>query len=244
MATMAGRAGVARIVEPARQVVRDRPQGARSSVRHHAAAVEARGEDGGRPWLARELHDGALQTLTTILLEMEQLRRELPQSAVSRRVAEFQDSIRSVIGDLRRLLGDLRDQGAEDRRLVEDLADVLCQLDRRAGIKGHLSVSPSWPSSLSAHTASHLRRIAEEALRNVALHSGAHRVVVSLDVAEETLMLTVSDDGQGCQWPGFRSGTGLLGMEERALILGGHLEVTSGPGAGTTVRGIFSPRSA
>ncbi|TMD91639.1 MAG: hypothetical protein E6I76_18775 [Chloroflexi bacterium] len=149
-----------------------------------------------------------------------------------------------MIGDLRRLLGDLRDQGAEDRRLVEDLADVLCQLDRRAGIKGHLSVSPSWPSSLSAHTASHLRRIAEEALRNVALHSGAHRVMVSLDVAEETLMLTVSDDGQGCQWPGFRSGTGLLGMEERALILGGHLEVTSGPGAGTTVRGIFSPRSA
>ena len=244
MATMAGGAGGARIVEPARQVVRDRPQGARSSVRHHAAAVEACGEDGGRSWLARELHDGALQTLTTILLDMEQLRRELPQSAVSGRVAEFQDSIRSVIGDLRRLLGDLRDQGAEDRRLVEDLADVLCQLDRRAGIKGHLSVSPSWPSSLSAHTASHLRRIAEEALRNVALHSGAHRVVVSLDVAEETLMLTVSDDGQGCQWPGFRSGTGLLGMEERALILGGHLEVTSGPGAGTTVRGVFSPRSA
>lgn len=217
---------------------------ARSSVRHRTAAVEAGAEEGGRSWLARELHDGALQTLTTMLLDMEQLRRELPQTAVSSRMAELQGSVRTVIGDLRRLLGELRDDAPEDHRLVGDLAQALGQLDRRAGVKGQLSVSPSWPGSLPAHTASHLRRIAEEALRNVALHSGAHRVVVSLDAAEGTLMLTVSDDGHGCQWPGLRRGSGLLGMEEHALILGGHLEVTSGPGAGTTVRGVFSPRSA
>jgi signal transduction histidine kinase len=165
---------------------------------------------------------------------------------VGHRVRDFQASIRSVIGGLRRLLGELRDQSGDDHRLVEDLAALLGQLDGRAGIKGQLSVSPSWPSSLSTHIASHLRRIAEEALRNVALHSGAQRVMVSLEAEEERLMLTVSDDGRGCPAENApsRGGCGLLGMEERALILGGHLEVSSRPGAGTMVRGTFSSRSA
>jgi signal transduction histidine kinase len=247
-AAMAGGKGLVGIFEPTLQVVLERPRAARNAGGHRTAAGEPRSDDGdgARLWLARELHDGALQTLTTMLLDMEQVRRELPETAVGHRVRDFQASIRSVIGGLRRLLGELRDQSGDDHRLVEDLAALLGQLDGRAGIKGQLSVSPSWPSSLSTHIASHLRRIAEEALRNVALHSGAQRVMVSLEAEEERLMLTVSDDGRGCPAENApsRGGCGLLGMEERALILGGHLEVSSRPGAGTMVRGTFSSRSA
>jgi diguanylate cyclase (GGDEF)-like protein len=247
-AAMAGGKGLVGIFEPTLQVVLERPRAARNAGGYRTAAGgEPRSEDGARLWLARELHDGALQTLTTMLLDMEQVRRELPETAVSHRVRDFQGSIRSVIGGLRRLLGELRDQSGDDHRLVEDLAVLLGQLDGRAGIKGQLSVSPSWPSSLSTHIASHLRRIAEEALRNVALHSGAQRVMVSLEAEEERLMLTVSDDGRGCpaeEGAVSRGGCGLLGMQERALILGGHLEVSSRPGAGTMVRGTFSSRSA
>jgi two-component sensor histidine kinase len=200
----------------------------------------AAGADGVRLWLARELHDDALQTLTAMLIEMEEVRRERPDTGDGHRLPDFQASVRSVISGLRRLLGDLREQSGEDHGLVDHLTTLLGQLDHRAGIKGQISVSPEWPTSLSAHLASNLRRIAEEALRNVALHSGAERVMVSLEVEEERLVLTVSDDGHGCLGTCPR-GTGMLGMEERALILGGRLEVLSDPGAGTMVRGTFSP---
>jgi signal transduction histidine kinase len=226
--------------------VRERPHGT-DAARGHRAAASGPGDVGAvRLWLARELHDDALQTLTTMLLDMEQVRREVAETTVSGRVLDFQHSTRSAIGGLRRLLGELRDQSGEDHRLVGDLTDLLGQLDDRAGIKGRISVSPSWPASLSTHIASNLRRIAEEALRNAALHSGAQHVLVTLEAEEERLTLTVSDDGQGCRWAGTASpgGSGLLGMQERALLLGGHLEVRSRPGGGTTVRGTFAPKIA
>jgi len=232
--------------EPSRHVVLERRRGAGAPQSHRDTTPGLDGENGVRLWMARELHDDALQTLTTMLIDMEQVRRELPEAAISSRVVGFQASVRSAISGLRRLVGELRNQSGEDHGLVEDLTALLGQLDDRAGVKGQLSVSASWPSSLSTHIASHLRRIAEEALRNVASHSGAQRVLVCLDTEEDRLTLTVSDDGQGCEWfeKASQQGSGLLGMRERALILGGQLEVTSRPGAGTTVRGTFASRSA
>jgi diguanylate cyclase (GGDEF)-like protein len=238
-AAMAAGEGLVGVFEPSLEVVLGRPHPRRSR------AHRADDEDAVRLWLARELHDDALQKLTTMLIDMEEARREVPETLIGHRVLDFQTSVRSVIGGLRRLLGDLREQPGEDDRLVADLGTLLGQLEVRAGIKGQLSVSSTWPESLSAHIASQLRRIAEEALRNVALHSGAGRVTVSLDTEEERLTLTVSDNGHGCYWPDRRStGSGMLGMEERALLLGGRLEVSSSPGAGTTVRGTFSAKSA
>ncbi len=234
----AGGKGLVGVFGPSLQVVLERPRADPAGGSDPASS--AQGRDDVRLWLARELHDGALQTLTTMLLDMEEVRRGVPESAESHHMPGFQASVRTVIGGLRHILGDLRHQSGEDHRLVEDLAGLLGQLDDRAGIKGHISVSPAWPSSLSAHIASNLRRIAEEALRNVALHSGAERVMVSLEVEEENLILTVSDDGHGCR-EACPKGTGMLGMEERALLLGGRLEVLCDPGEGTTVRGTFSP---
>jgi signal transduction histidine kinase len=199
-----------------------------------------------RRWLARELHDDVIGTLTTVLLDIEELRRELRIPEVSNRLVQHQASVRAALTSLRRLLTDLRDQSGEDHLLIEDLTALLERLDDRAGIKGLLLVSPAWPRSLSAHIGMNLRRITEEALRNAALHSGAKHVRVSLDAGDGRLTLTVSDDGRGCHWPGATpmAGAGLLGMQERALILGGHLEVTSEPGTGTTVRGVFAPACA
>lgn len=196
-----------------------------------------------RRWLARELHDDVIAALTPVLVDMEDLRRNLPESATRDRLLAYQGSLRAALGSLRRLLTELRDQPGVDDRLVDDAAALLDHLKGRSGIKGTLSVSPTWPRTLSAHIAINMRRIMEEALRNVALHSAAKHVEVSLEADQERLTLTVTDDGRGCHWLGAapRTGAGLLGMEERALILGGQLEVTSLPGAGTTVRGTFSP---
>lgn len=198
-----------------------------------------------RLWLARELHDDALQKLTTLLIDMEEARREAPGTAVDDRVLAFQASVRSAIGSLRGLVGEMRRQPCEDHRLVEDVTALVGQLEGRVGIAANLSVSPLWPGRLSTHIASQLRRIVEEALRNVSLHSGARNVSVSLEAEEEQLTLTVSDDGRGCPDSGAigRGGYGMLGMSERALILGGRLEVSSRPGGGTTVRGTFASPS-
>ena len=202
-------------------------------------------EDGVHRWLARELHDEVISRLTLVLLDMEELRRELPDPTVAGRVAGFQAAVREALSSLRGLLVDLRDESGEDDRLVDDVTVCLDLLTGRSGIAGELRVSPTWPQSLSAHIALNLRRIMEEALRNVALHSGAQRVEVSLDADDRELTVTVKDDGRGCQWPGAasRAGFGLLGMQERAVILGGRVEVTSLPGSGTTVQGTFSPAS-
>ena len=241
---MAAGEGLVGIFESSLQVVLERPHGTRPQGAGRPDPTPAE-EDGVRLWLARELHDDVLQKLTTMLIDMEATRRELPETGLAHTVREFQTSVRSVIGGLRRLLGDLREQSGEDGRLVDDLTVLLTQLEARAGIKGQLSVSPTWPGILSAHIASQLRSIAEEALRNVAFHSGAGNVLVSLEAEEEQLTLTVSDNGRGSPWgDGGRKGAGMLGMEERALLLGGHLEVSSSPGTGTTVRGTFSSRTA
>jgi signal transduction histidine kinase len=83
--------------------------------------------------------------------------------------------------------------------------------------------------------------IAGEAVANALRHAGAKRVCLSVAIAGEQLVLTVSDDGAGGADP--RNGTGLLGLADRLEAIGGTLEITSDPGAGTTLRA-FVPQPA
>ena len=82
-----------------------------------------------------------------------------------------------------------------------------------------------------------LFRIVQEALTNVARHAGAHRVGIRLEVTGESATLTVTDDGRGASSDelGRPNSLGVLGMRERALVLGGSVTITGTPGAGTTV---------
>jgi signal transduction histidine kinase len=95
-----------------------------------------------------------------------------------------------------------------------------------------------WPQALSVNASYELSRIVDEALCNVVRHSRATRVNITLAALGPHLLLIIRDDGVGCSslsgvaaW-----GLGMRGMAERAIILGGEVEVTSAPGQGTTVR--------
>jgi signal transduction histidine kinase len=191
-------------------------------------------------FVARELHDQVVQTLTTTLLDMERFKSEqFGRSGVQSEMDLLQNAIRGALNQIRTLLYDLRDQPLADTDFVESIrTGLVAVFERRTGIKVTLSVSPSWPESLAPRVALNLHRAIQEALNNVMRHSGAGAVQVMLDVnASGEATVTIEDDGHGLdERREVGSPQGLLGMTERAVLLGGQLSISSEPGRGTTVR--------
>ncbi len=194
-----------------------------ASAVDHGALAEA------RSWLARELHDGAVQRLTSMVVQLEQLKRHGGSPAELERI---QASTRATIGDLRRLLSDLRDEPATDTCFLASIRELLSDLaDAGVGVE---YVVQSWPEELPTCVSTDLRRILGEAVTNVRRHSQATRVTVTLQALNGFLALTVVDNGSGMV--GSENGFGLRGMAERARLHGGRVIVDGQPGCGTTVR--------
>jgi signal transduction histidine kinase len=192
--------------------------------------------------LARELHDSVAQILTLMVVDMENFKLDQAgQHQVVQRVDSLQESTREVLHNLRQVLYDLREEPATENSFVQQVRSLVSGFEMSTGIRSKLRVSAGWPSRLSAATAHNLYRIVEEALNNVRMHSGAASVDVHLTARGDGVELTVHDDGRGLPViPGSRRrGMGLLGMQERAALLGGQLDVTSDGGYGTTVKAIF-----
>ncbi|HEY2597144.1 MAG TPA: histidine kinase [Candidatus Dormibacteraeota bacterium] len=196
-----------------------------------------------RGLLARELHDRVAQTLTTMLIELENFKVEQKgRQSVLRQVDELQESARGVLNNLRHVLYDLRGQTGREQGFADSVRALLVRFQERTQVDTLLSVSPSWPTDLRSPAALNILRIIEEALANVRMHSGAKSVEVALRPAGAGhLAVEVKDDGRGTDTDGGRRelGLGFLGMRERALILGGRLEVDSVLGSGTTVRALI-----
>lgn len=196
--------------------------------------------------LARELHDTVAQILTLMVVDMENFKLDQAgQQLVVEKVDSLQESTREVLHHLRQVLYDLREEPSTESGFVAQVRGLLTRFEGSTGIRSKLKVSSSWPSRLSAGTAHNLYRIVEEALNNVRMHSGAGRVDVLLGGDGEMVELTVRDDGRGLPVTDGtrRQGMGMLGMRERAVLLGGALDVTSEGSGGTTVRAVV-PRTA
>jgi signal transduction histidine kinase len=200
-----------------------------------------------RRWLARELHDGVVQTLTTMVIDLEQLKREHSGVGILPRLETLQGWTRSALRDLRDLLREVRGEPCDVHDFEVQVAALVCHVETATGARCRLATSASWPPVLPAHLAVNLYRIVEEALRNVARHSGAHNVVVRLDAVDGHLSVTVADDGTGVEDPPPArrpQGMGVLGMRERAALVGGRLSIITSPGGGTTVTAVLDPRPA
>jgi signal transduction histidine kinase len=197
-----------------------------------------------RRMLARELHDQVAQTLTTMLIELENFKVEQTgRQGALRQLDELQESTRDVLSNLRRVLYDLRGETGIEEGFADAVRLLLARFEERTHVRVSLSISPSWPKRLRSQAALNLYRIIEEALTNVRMHSGAGMVEVALAPAVgSNFAVSVKDDGRGADSAaGDRApGMGVLGMQERAVILGGRLEVESVAGGGTTVRAILS----
>jgi signal transduction histidine kinase len=210
-------------------------------LRSRAGAVE-------RARVARELHDGAIQSLFGIQMKIEALRRRTstPQEN-DEELGDVQELLQREVLALRELMQALRPIELETS---DQLPDVLASVVERFRRDTSVSARFVWtggPISLPSSTALELARIVQEALVNVRKHSRARNVLVRLTNTDETCTLIIEDDGQGFDFEGRLSARELekrrIGpaiIKERARIAGAQLSVDSAPGVGARLELTFS----
>lgn len=193
-------------------------------------------------FLARELHDGVAQTLAVMLLELETFRRDQHgRDGALRQIDALERQTRGALADLRALLIELRARQRRQQDLVLLLRGAMVERqERNQSIQFRLHVAPEWPERIDSGVATHLFRIAVEAIDNAVHHGTPESIEVSLAVEGEGAVITVRDDGSGFkdgQDSALRPGFGIIGMGERAELIGGTIEVQPGvQGRGTTVQ--------
>lgn len=197
-----------------------------------------------RRTLARELHDEIGQALTAVKIHLQAL---LLRSDTLKHVPQIEDSLRIVDGALeqvRSLSLDLRPSQLDDLGLQPALRWYLDRQSRIAGLDLQFGAD-ALPARLHPDVETACFRIAQEAMTNVLRHAGAKRVGVELRRHGEELELTVEDDGKGFDVAAAQrraatgASLGLAGMEERAALAGGRIELSSAAGRGTRVRVSF-----
>ncbi|MGH2993522.1 MAG: sensor histidine kinase [Solirubrobacterales bacterium] len=200
--------------------------------RSASAALEAQEDERAR--VARDLHDEVNQSLTGLLLHLEAARRNAPPELVPELV-ETRALANRAMEELLSVARHLRPTALDDLGLTAALAAHVEELQRRTGIETGFEADGD-TSGLGGETQLVIYRVAQEALSNVARHSGAARVRVRLRHEGPRVELTVSDDGCGFSFDEAGGGLGIAGMRERALLVGGEVEIESRAGDGTTVR--------
>jgi PAS domain S-box-containing protein len=200
------------------------------------------GQETDRRRLANELHDRATQGLSALLIRLHLLARDLPADSTSLR--EEVAAIGKLVGEtaevVENISRNLRPSVLEILGLVPALRAASAGFLKRTGIATKLICS-ELPVRLSPDADLVLYRVHEEALQNVRQHANAHNVVTRLRQQGAAVVLSIRDDGVGLnpnRDPNQRAtkkGLGLIGLRERAVYLGGTLEIKSIRGGGTEV---------
>jgi two-component system, NarL family, sensor histidine kinase UhpB len=196
--------------------------------------------------LARELHDQVVQDLTAMLIDLENFKRgPFDSQSTVLQVDSVQGGLRTMLGRLRGMLYGLRGEDSFEPDLGESLRIFAVQYTKRTGVRVLVRVARDWPDPVRKTTAQHLQRIVHEAVNNARQHGGATSIRVTLRLIDGGYArVTVQDDGRGISpGDGSQPGMGMLGMRERATLLGGSFSVESARGRGTTIRVVF-PQAA
>jgi signal transduction histidine kinase len=189
--------------------------------------------------LARELHDSVSQQLFSITLTAQAARAQLeknPQRAATQ-LERLQETATAALAEMRALIFQLRPPALRDQGLVAALQQHAQALSRREGLAIALSVVGNDRQARGMEQP--LFRIVQEALNNVIKHANAQNVTVTLEFSPERVVLRVADDGQGFDPDATPSGhgrhLGMISMRERAIEIGGTMNLRSMIGGGTEV---------
>jgi PAS domain S-box-containing protein len=201
-----------------------------------------RAQEDERLRLSRELHDGVLQNLLALGLELEKAIRVQSRGGRSQKaqLQNIRDEVQRLAKEMRAMSHALRPSVLDELGLVPAVQTLLRGLEEIRGMKTDLLVIGQ-ESRLGAELELALFRIVQEALSNVKRHSEAGSVQVQIEFGAGSVKAVVTDDGRGFEAPKRLSDLaserrlGLAGMEERAWMLGGRVSLESRTGAGTSV---------
>ncbi|MEQ9570432.1 MAG: PAS domain S-box protein [Longimicrobiales bacterium] len=197
-----------------------------------------RASEDERARIARELHDDTAQRLATILVRLKVLEKDIDDPDLLQRLDDVRQSITDTAEGVRRIARGLRPPELEDAGLESALRSFTRMLREGRGMDVVLDVDPV-DRFLTPDGRLILYRIVQEALNNAVRHAGAPQARVHIRAEEDHIVGLVEDHGAGF-FPQHLAlqggGLGLLGMQERAVMLGGHVSVESLPGQGTRVR--------
>jgi PAS domain S-box-containing protein len=211
-------------------------------------------QESERRRLAWEIHDDVSQSLTALMMQLGAVQGLLPKSSDrARAILKGAETLTGkTLEGVRRMIADLRPPVLDDLGLAPALRRLGDELHERAGVDVAFEVS-GLRGRLPPQMENALFRMAQEALTNIRKHAQAQHAALSLKVERERVTLLVKDDGVGLLrqreqarrrgdvlipggWVVLRGHYGLVGIQERAALLGGTLQVQSAPGEGTTLR--------
>lgn len=192
--------------------------------------------------IARDLHDHLGQQLTALRLKLESLKAKYSSDPVFvTDIDETQEQARKIDMDVSFLAWELRPTALDNFGLRDALGKFVQQWSKNHGIAAVYHTVRDRPRRLVLEIETNLYRIAQEALNNILKHAKATNAVVLLEFSKDMVVLSIEDDGSGFdpssvkQDPTSSHGLGLIGMKERAALIGGTLVIESAPGKGTTV---------
>lgn len=202
-------------------------------------------QDAERKRLARDLHDSVVQSLTALVADLDYFR--LPRLAehneaerqLTEKVETWQALARESLAAMREALGGLRMPAEVDLGLEHSLEILLASL-RNAGYRVECECE-DWPAALPHDVTTNVYYIAREALTNIEKHAQANSIHICMFNYEGHLYISIADDGKGIKQDALvASGgsgyhQGIIGMKERAALLGGRVTFDSVPGRGTRV---------
>lgn len=195
-------------------------------------------QEAERRRISRELHDDLNQKIATLSMNISQLKRKVPlrDGDLVNELDQLRETASGLTDEVRRLSHQLHPAVLEHLGLVPALQSYIASFSNEERIDVQFTAEIG-EERIPFQTSICLYRVAVEALRNVARHSGAGTAAVSLKRVRDDLVLRVSDSGKGFDVEMFKhgGGLGLISIEERLRLLRGECEVSSGPERGTTI---------
>lgn len=215
---------------------------------HNYIGVITQAQEDERARLARELHDQTAQALVAIGHREQMLKRHLSDDPQAQALlSELREMTMQTLDDLRRIIRAMRPTYLEELGLVPALQMLVKDLGETAPHITAKFVQEGEPSRLPVENEMALYRVAQEALNNAWQHSGADRITLESRFTESGVTITVRDNGVGFEAPrrvtdlSERGHFGLMGMYERAALIGAELRIQSRAGHGTEVTVRISP---
>jgi len=208
----------------------------------HLSRQVLQAQEEERKRISRELHDVIAQTLTGINIRLTTLKKEAGRNlkGFDRNIARTQRLVEKSVETIHQFARDLRPAVLDDLGLVPALHSFMKGFATRAGVHASLKSFAMKIDNLDATRRTVLFRVAQEALTNVGRHAHASRVEVNLQKLPDGICMKIKDDGKSFKVEGVLPANGgkrlgLLGMRERLEMIGGHLDIESAPGKGTTI---------